>query len=391
VERTGACVSGSRTALLGALRDRSGPGGPGMDGRTRFDRVAGLWLEQVRVSGAAGEVSPRTVELYETQLRNHVLPALGALRLSEVTVLRVDAFLGALRARRGVSTVKTCRSVVSGVMRLAARHGAVASNPTREVRITGGRRRSPRALSASERERWLSRLEADPVAVRKDLPDLTRWMLATGVRIGEALAVSWDEVDLGTGTVAIEWNLVRVRGVGLLRVPRTKTASGERTLCLPDFALDMLRRRAATRACGALFPDSLGGWRDPSNTQRDLRRARGTEFAWVTSHVFRKTCATILDEAGLSARTIADQLGHSRPSLTQDVYLARKAVNPATAHALEHAAGQQSPTEKDELRMGPSRNTPGPTGIHAGHKPFTVGPVGIEPTTRGLKVRCSAN
>jgi integrase len=59
-----------------------------------------------------------------------------------------------------------------------------------------------------------------------------------------------------------------------------------------------------------MFPDSIGGSRDPSNTSRALREARDSdEFAWVTSHVFRKTCATILDESALSAREIADQLG----------------------------------------------------------------------------------
>jgi integrase len=45
-------------------------------------------------------------------------------------------------------------------------------------------------------------------------------------------------------------------------------------------------------------------------------------LAWITSHSFRKTAATILDEAALSARLVADQLGHSRPSMTQDIYLA---------------------------------------------------------------------
>jgi integrase len=47
-------------------------------------------------------------------------------------------------------------------------------------------------------------LKADPRAVRKDLPDLTRWMLATGVRIGEALAVSWAEADLVAAVVEID-------------------------------------------------------------------------------------------------------------------------------------------------------------------------------------------
>jgi integrase len=100
----------------------------------------------------------------------------------------------------------------------------------------------------------------------------------------------------------------------------------------------MLDRRWAegVRLDDPLFPDTEGGWRDPSNTSRMLRQARGSkDFAWVTSHVFRKTAATILDEAGLSARAVADQLGHARPSMTQDVYLARRMLNPRAAEALE--------------------------------------------------------
>ena len=87
-----------------------------------------------------------------------------------------------------------------------------------------------------------------------------------------------------------------------------------------------------------MFPDRLGGWRDPSNAGRDLRNARGSAgFAWVTSHVFRKTCATILDEGGLSARTIADQLGHARPSITQDTYRDLRTGDTAAARLLDTA------------------------------------------------------
>jgi integrase len=99
----------------------------------------------------------------------------------------------------------------------------------------------------------------------------------------------------------------------------------------------MLRRRKAVGGTsGPVFANVDGGWRDPSNTRRDLRKARGSdEFAWVTSHVFRKTAATTLDSAGLSAREIADQLGHARPSITQDIYLARKVASDNAASAME--------------------------------------------------------
>ena len=58
-------------------------------------------------------------------------------------------------------------------------------------------------------------------------------------------------------------------------------------------------------------------------------------------HTFRETVATLLDGLGASARMIADQLGHARMSMTQDVYMACRAVSPAMAEALESMEGDQ--------------------------------------------------
>src|SRR4051795_3771153 len=102
----------------------------------------------------------------------------------------------------------------------------------------------------------------------------------------------------------------------------------------------MLRRRfvSGAKLDQPLFPDVLGGFRDPANVRRELRDARGTDaLAWITSHAFRKTAATILDEAALSARLVADQLGHARPSMTQDVYMGRRAVDSQASLALDAA------------------------------------------------------
>ena len=89
-----------------------------------------------------------------------------------------------------------------------------------------------------------------------------------------------------------------------------------------------LREAAAARRKGEATPTQ----------PYELREARGTEaLAWITSHTFRKIAATTLDEAALSARLVADQLGHSRPSMTQDVYMGRRAVDSQAALALEVA------------------------------------------------------
>lgn len=75
-------------------------------------------------------------------------------------------------------------------------------------------------------------------------------------------------------------------------------------------------------------------------------------LSWVTSHNFRKTTATILDQAGQSARQVADQLGHSRPSMTQDVYLCRSARNPEAAKALQSALSDLLSEQKHGVNHG---------------------------------------
>jgi integrase len=135
---------------------------------------------------------------------------------------------------------------------------------------------------------------------------------------------------------------IRVKGQGLV-IKTTKTDAGTRTLVLPQWCVTMLQRRAATviRAEDSgkdrpVFPASLGGWRDPSNTQADLRQAfANAGFDWVTSHVFRKTVATVMDQAGLSSRAAADQLGHANTSMTTDVYFGRKVLATGAAAVLE--------------------------------------------------------
>ncbi|WP_344422186.1 site-specific integrase [Pseudonocardia ailaonensis] len=312
------------------------------------------WIETVNHAVAQGLRSPNTAQLYRLNMNVHVLPAVGELRLREITVPRLDRVIQTLQLHKGSATAKIARTVISGSLGLAVRHGAISSNPVRDIgRIASAPRRAPRALTPNERVEWISRLRADEDAVRKDLPDLCEWMLGTGVRIGEALAVSWDEVDLAGGLVEIEHTIVRITGVGLLR-KGTKSTAGERTLRLPAFAVAMLRRRKlASGGRGPVFPDSAGGWRDPSNTSRDLRNARGSEeFAWVTSHVFRKTAATELDRAGLTARQIADQLGHAKVSMTQDRYLGRRALDQAAADALDRAH-KSATTDQERKVSGP--------------------------------------
>ena len=135
--------------------------------------------------------------------------------------------------------------------------------------------RSSRASSTWQSDTWFATLASDPQAVAADLPDLTSFLLATGVRIGEALGLLWSDVDLSTGEIEIRHQVMRVKGEGLVLVG-TKSTAGERLLKLPGWCAEILeaRRARGIELNQPVFCDVLGGFRDPNNVRRDLRRAR---------------------------------------------------------------------------------------------------------------------
>ena len=279
VEASGRTPTMATNNLRQKLQNRTQAGRYGeLTAMSRFSDVAELWFSKIEGMVTEGRRSPATADTYRRQLENHVLPALGAVRLGEATTPMVDKVIGAIKADVSAATAKSCRSVISGVMGLAVRYGAVVANPVREVeRIESKPKRDPRALSVEERVALIHQLQGDEKARRRDLPDLVFFMLATGVRIGEALAAVWSEVDFDAGTIEITSTLVRVKGEGLLR-KGTKSPAGTRTLPLPESAVAVLRRRFMTgaRLDQPIFPDVLGGFRDPANVRRDIRDARGT-------------------------------------------------------------------------------------------------------------------
>ncbi|MEU4291872.1 helix-turn-helix domain-containing protein [Kribbella sp. NPDC026596] len=424
VSAFGKTKTAAERALQTRLQDRAKTTQSGdLTTMHKINHLLDLWEQRFERLVADGKRSPTSLDTYRRAIKNHVRPALGEYRIGEATTPRIDTVIAKIKTTAGAPTAKTCRAVISGAMKLAVRYGAISVNPVREVDTIESQPKSPpRSLTTEEVTLLRKHLNADDCAVQADLPDLTTFMLATGVRIGEALAVLWSQVDLEAGTVEITHTIVRVKGQGLLR-KTTKSRAGQRLLHLPDWALAMLRTRhaAGIRFDDPVFADSLGGFRDPTNVRRSLRTAlspvgatarrdlglslralrrqtgmtrkqvadhlhwpqtrielietgrikvdhqlvatlvttygiqlanhhpllahvhdaaqptESDRLAWIRSHALRKTTATALDQAGHTARQIADQLGQAKVSITQDIYMGRQAANPAAAQALQQA------------------------------------------------------
>lgn len=336
----------AREAIRDAIKEAvSRTPGAELTAESLFSTAAELWLDGYRRDAENGTYSLSSLDTYGDHLRNHVLPALGNLRLVEIKPRVVNALCQAKLKAYSLSLAKHTKAVIGNVMTFAVESGAVESNPVREIaplseRRAKTKRKKAKTLSGDELTVFLGKLDADEQARAGDLPDLVRFFIATGERRGEALGAHWSDVDLSGGSLRMSGNIIQARGKGTVR-NRGKSETADRTIPLPPWCVDLLRdRRAALGDVpdgSPIFPNSRGGYRNAANlTNRDwlpFRRRAGYE--WVTFHTLRATVGTLLDEAGLTARQIADVLGHSHPSMTLNNYMGRGQTSRASADALD--------------------------------------------------------
>lgn len=212
-------------------------------------------------------------------------------------------------------------------MSMAVVNGAIDKNPVREpdrISRPRGKRQGSAAIPIDELPTFLKKARADTDLKRWDTVELIEFMLSSGWRVAEACALDVASVDFAAGTATVDSINVRVKGRGIVRQEFPKTEKSARVTPLPARTMDLLRRRheRLKEFTTLLFPTPLMRLRDPSNTQREIRDRRDSlGYPQLSTHSFRKTVATILDEAGLSATEIADYLGHENPAMTQDVYM----------------------------------------------------------------------
>lgn len=268
---------------------------------------------------------------------------LGGVRVGEATPARLDAALRSMKSTHGATMARRSRTLLRGGMQLAVLNNVLGANPVRDVQMIKSARppQGATALTADGLADLLDRLRASESCRKSDLVDPITLLIATGLRRSELLALWWTDFDAEAATVAVSAKVVRKRGAGLIRVDETKTAAGLRTIPLPAFAVEGLTARRGLPFLGQqrmIFPSSAGTLRDPDNFNKQWREARADlGVPDVTSHSFRKTVATLIDDAGLSARIGADHLGHAKVSMTQDRYMSRGRVHPEVATVLDRA------------------------------------------------------
>ena len=284
--------------------------------------------------------SPVTMSTYRFSA-NKLTKFIGGLRVGEASPARIDAALRSMRSAHGSTMARQSKSILRGALQLAVMASVLGGNPVRDVQPVRSKRQPQGAvaLTAEQLRDLLVNLQASTFCKKHDLADPITLLIATGLRRSELLGLRWIDYDAKAGVLTVTGKVIRVPGQGLLRVEETKSAAGRRTIPLPRFAIDMLESRRSLPHLGeqgVIFPSTTGTLRDPNNFGKEWRTARQElGVAETTTHSFRKTVATLIDDEGLSARIGADHLGHTHVSMTQDRYMTRGRIHTQVADLLD--------------------------------------------------------
>ena len=329
----------AENALIEALAQKRPSEGPDAVG---LETLVTVLVEQHLVRLLEDGRSPVTLATYRFAV-GKLEKFIGGVRVGEASPSRIDAALRSMRTAHGATMARQAKTILRGAMHLAVMANVLGSNPVRDVQPLRSKAQPKGAvgLTADQLRTLLQKVQASKFCQQHDLVDPITLLIATGLRRSELLGLRWDDYDETTGTLAVTGKVVRVAGEGLRRFDETKSAAGRRTVPLPRFAVDTLQNRRHLPYLGqqvVIFPSTAGTLRDPNNFGKEWRTARvELGVPEVTTHSFRKTVATLIDDEGLSARIGADHLGHSNVSMTQDRYMARGRIHTQVADLLDRA------------------------------------------------------
>jgi integrase len=255
----------------------------------------------------AGHDRPSTLVAYEIHVRRHIAPLLGGIIVDELRSSDVDRLVKRL-AKDGASPayIERILTTLSMALEQAVREGTLARNVARLVRRPKVDRTSHiRALTEDEMNEILELVAGDR------LEALYALLLGSGMRIGEAVALDWGDVDLDRGTV---------------RIRAGKTSRARRTAGLAPFAVTALRAHRARSTIVGVAEPIFRGHRGGDRLRNDVAYAHWAQLRAdaglppMRLHDLRHGHASLLLAHGTPMRLIADQLGHSNPALTARVY-----------------------------------------------------------------------
>ena len=302
-----------------------------------FEAWANHWLNSI------AELAPLTRQGYRSYLDRYILPVIGKVPLDKLRPEHLEALYSSLkdgtnpgtRGPVGPATVRQTHSIIRRALKIASQRGHVARNVALLTTIPSVPKAQTESLSVEDAHAIL--------AAAENSPHRARWVIALllGLRPGEALGLTWENIDFEKGELHVRKQLQYVKGTGIILHNAPKTDAGHRTIMLPAFLTQLLKEHRDNQLRIMVEEgEDWKGWEFEGQpiplvfTQRDGSpippRLDGTNWKKLLEsagiphtrrYTARHTAATImLDQIG-DVAVVAATLGHSDPSFTFRVYV----------------------------------------------------------------------
>lgn len=303
--------------------DQADRGLPASNDRINVERFLKTWLEE----SAQPTVRETTYATYAGHVQNHLVPALGRHKLAKLEPSHVQAMMNdQLVAGLSPTTVNRIRATLRRALNRALKWGMVSRNVATLVDAPKPNRYRVEAITPDEATAIVAAVE------NHRLGALYTLMLSVGLRLGEALGLSWDDVDLDARTLTVRRSLQRLNGE--FRLTEPKSEQSRRTVPMPEFLVARLRQHRVTqnrerlqagdtwdREWNLVFTTATGRPIENSGVNHTLKKLLAvSNLRPMRVHDLRHGCASLLLAKGVTPRVLMETLGHSQISLTMNTY-----------------------------------------------------------------------
>lgn len=288
------------------------------------------WLDTWMKTFCVTKVKPLTYSTYETVIKTHIKPAIGAIKLQSVKGIHIQKLYNGM-TEKGLSakTVKNTAAILHKAFSVALKQGMMQVNPCDAAELPKAQHKEIKPFTDAEIPHFLEAIESHPMR------NVYALCLFAGLREGEALGLSWSQVDFKSGRITVSQQLQREKKKGGVYYIADTTKSGKpRTIEPPPIAFEYLQAERVRQMENRLAAGPL--WNNPDDlvftdgTGKHLaihtfykhfkKIAEGIGRPDARPHDLRHTAATVAIAAGSDIKSVQDLLGHATASFTLNVY-----------------------------------------------------------------------
>ena len=304
-----------------------------------FNSLAMSWFDNYKLT-----VKSNSIRVADNFLKIYILPALGSYQLSKINPVLLQGIINQWARNANTATIKNGKrskgnskdyklllNYIKRILDYGMQLGAINSNPATQVippKLKARTTHKIKCFSNDELKQFLSYLDTlDDTESSNMQNTLYRFLLATGLRIGEALALSWSDIDFINDAVNVNKTMITTPDKGKHIQSGAKTRESNRTVSIDHSTISLLKRWKKQQNKGTIsLKDTLMfSCSDRSYAYSNEIRILQLHFkrAGVPNigfHGFRHTHASLLMNADVNPKEIQHRLGHSDYSITMNTY-----------------------------------------------------------------------